>query len=545
MRHRSMNVEVTVPANLAKQYSTIFSEHDLDERADDIQSALGRYNATEVTINLAGLNRKILSDMLGVSGGRRNLVTLMNGLIRVMNDPQAKISNLRLLPDALAGYIKKDAIDGWLYSNKEGEERYAYLVESIEYHEGDRRNTKDSVVVSLKANRPKQVEERGGKEVHTQKIYFDSDDIRGESAASLLIISGWLKETKELRAEYDRYFDLFNKYAPRVYEQFTGQGLAIENDHWRTNRYAVPAGSKFVNDEALVQRNITTRSDNDFWREYVEGLSELGTFSEIPVHPLLLMFDLQRHCYAWMHVASVEPYVYDKTVRDKLILPKDHRDLIDILTSDISVFEEDIIRGKSGGTPVLCYGKPGLGKTLTAEVYSEIMRKPLYRIDAGQLGISQKDVESNLETILKRAERWGAILLIDEADVYIRKRADDISQNAIVAAFLRTLEYFNGLLFMTTNRAEDVDDAIVSRMVAVFKYDTPTAEMREPLWKVLASQFDCNLNAPIKELVREFPEVSGRDIKQLLRLTRKYCAQKKVSMDVEAFRICAMFRGLK
>ncbi len=193
----------------------------------------------------------------------------------------------------------------------------------------------------------------------------------------------------------------------------------------------------------------------------------------------------------------------------------------------------------------MLHGGPGVGKTLTAEVYSEIIHKPLYRIDAGQLGTTIKDVEGNLETILKRAERWGAILLIDEADVYIRKRADDLNQNAIVAAFLRTLEYFNGLLFMTTNRSEEVDDAIISRMVAVFKYETPTLEMRPTLWFVLSSQFECKIDAKIDDLVREFPEASGRDIKQLLRLTKKYCTKKQVPMDLEAFRICAMFRGLR
>src|SRR3546814_2642760 len=52
---------------------------------------------------------------------------------------------------------------------------------------------------------------------------------------------------------------------------------------------------------------------------------------------------------------------------------------------------------------------------------------------------------------------------LDEADVYIRCRDNDLEHNAIVAEFLRTLEYFNGLLFMTTNRINDVDDAILSR----------------------------------------------------------------------------------
>jgi hypothetical protein len=388
----------------------------------------------------------------------------------------------------------------------------------------------------------------GKQEIYERVVIYRTGDIVGKSAADVLLESGWLKETKDLKAEYDLYFDLFKRYIPRLYAQFvvSRNTVCVEADSgYQTERYTVVAGTRIINDEFLAGRLITARSDNEFWQEYVKGLDESGVFSEIPVHPFMLGFDLERHGYIWLHVGNVKPYTYDKTVRDKLVLPQDHRDLIDILTTDLSVFEEDIVRGKSGGTPILCYGKPGLGKTLTAEVYSEIIETPLYRVDAGQLGTTIKEVEENLETVLKRAERWGAIMLIDEADVYIRKRGDDINQNAIVAAFLRTLEYFNGLLFLTTNRIDDVDDAIISRMVALFKYDTPTEEMRPALWKVLAAQFECKLSSTVAELVKAFPDASGRDIKQLLRLTKRYCENKQRRMDVEAFRICAMFRGLK
>ena len=88
----------------------------------------------------------------------------------------------------------------------------------------------------------------------------------------------------------------------------------------------------------------------------------------------------------------------------------------------------------------MCYGAPGLGKTLTAEVYSELVKLPLYRVHAGQLGIEIETLASSLEqSVLRRAERWGAVLLIDEADVYIRARDNDIHHNAVVAAFLLSL----------------------------------------------------------------------------------------------------------
>ena len=131
-----------------------------------------------------------------------------------------------------------------------------------------------------------------------------------------------------------------------------------------------------------------------------------------------------------MHVQNLTSYEYKPELREKLILPVQHRELIDILTADMNVLMEDIVEGKSGGTTILCKGAPGLGKTLTAEVYSEVVGKPLYRVHSGQLGITAASVEQNLSEILRRAARWDAILLLDEADVYIRCRDNDLQHNA-------------------------------------------------------------------------------------------------------------------
>ena len=205
---------------------------------------------------------------------------------------------------------------------------------------------------------------------------------------------------------------------------------------------------------------------------------------------------------------------------------------------------DDIIEGKSGGTTILCMGAPGLGKTLTAEVYSEVVGKPLYRVHSGQLGTTAQTVEAALSDILKRASRWDSILLIDEADLYIRKRDNNLEHNAIVAEFLRTLEYFSGLLFLTTNREDDVDDAIMSRCIAVIRYETPSREAALRLWQSLADQFDVDLSEDlVYKLVRDFPNSSGRDIKELLKLTSRLCKNTNSPITLEAFHECAVFRG--
>jgi len=137
-------------------------------------------------------------------------------------------------------------------------------------------------------------------------------------------------------------------------------------------------------------------------------------------------------------------------------------------------------------------------------------------------------------------------MLIDEADVYIKRRDDNIAMNAVVGVFLRVLEYFNGLLFLTTNRVDDIDEAIVSRCIALIRYAPPDNEARRRIWRVMAGQFDLTLDDElIDRLVATFPEATGRDIKGLAKLTAKFCHQKSVAPSLPVFQRCAIFRGLE
>jgi len=54
--------------------------------------------------------------------------------------------------------------------------------------------------------------------------------------------------------------------------------------------------------------------------------------------------------------------------------------------------------------------------------------------------------------ILERNNRWDAVLLLDEADVFLEARsAHDLERYKLVSIFLRLLEYYEGILFLTTS----------------------------------------------------------------------------------------------
>ena len=270
-----------------------------------------------------------------------------------------------------------------------------------------------------------------------------------------------------------------------------------------------------------------------------------GLFTELPIHGYILMFHLELHHHVWVHIDDIKPYEYQPKLKQKLILPPEQTDLIDILTAEMDMLMDDIVAGKSGGTTVLCAGPAGVGKTLTAEVYSEIIKRPLYRVHSGQLGLNVAEMEKVLKDTLIRAQRWGAVMLIDEADVYIKRRNDNLASNAVVGVFLRVLEYFNGLLFLTTNRVDDIDEAIISRCIAMIKYHNPNANDRRQIWQVMTAQFNLSLDATlIEQLVGIFPTATGRDIKGLTKLVSKFCIQKQLQPSLDVFKRCSVFRGL-
>ncbi|KAL2172749.1 hypothetical protein VTG60DRAFT_2568 [Thermothelomyces hinnuleus] len=157
---------------------------------------------------------------------------------------------------------------------------------------------------------------------------------------------------------------------------------------------------------------------------------------------------------------------------DQLVLPPGHKEMVLSLVSqhfrdkESNTFRSmDIVRGKGQGLIILLHGAPGVGKTSTAECVAEHFNKPLFHITCGDLGVFASDVESALERSFALASRWGCILLLDEADVFLSARSPtDFLRNCLVSVFLRVLEYYSGCLFLTTNRVGDFDEAFTSRI---------------------------------------------------------------------------------
>ncbi len=476
----------------------------------------------------------------------RGLITQCKQSLRLIDDPSRElVKTLRTFETGIANYIARDAKRGWLFYYDLTENYTPYIPTSVRYNRADIRNgIEASVSIDLDYNSPRST----GRSRKDKTIHFGLSDVKGKTIPEALANRGYFKETDELIENYLNAMRIYLEFQPMFGKQFVGKGKVETVDHsWSDSRYDL-AGKKrikMVNDEPANAKSahFSNYTEYSFWKS---KSANKDAFTEIPFHPYIRMFDLNNHRHYWVLADQMEQYKYDKTLGDKLILPEQQRDLIDILVDDMDVVVDDIVDGKSGGTTILCLGEPGVGKTLTAEVYSEIVGRPLYRVHSGQLGTSPDKIDERLQLILERSENWGSILLIDEADVYIRQRDNSMEHNAIVAAFLRKLEYFSGLLFMTTNRADDVDDAIKSRAMAIVKYEKPKQNELKRIWQTLSAEFKMDLKeSVIDQLVHNYPDAVGRDVKELLKLAKKYNSRKGRALDIETFRHCAMFRGIE
>jgi SpoVK/Ycf46/Vps4 family AAA+-type ATPase len=111
------------------------------------------------------------------------------------------------------------------------------------------------------------------------------------------------------------------------------------------------------------------------------------------------------------------------------------------------------------------------------------------QISAGDLPTDTSKLESQLFKIFQIARHWDAILLLDEADVFLEERAPkDIHRNGIVSVFLRTMEYCQGIMLLTTNRVTEFDPAALSRIHLKVKYDDLKSHAKSEVWRNFLSR---------------------------------------------------------
>ncbi|KAK5079140.1 hypothetical protein LTR64_002439 [Lithohypha guttulata] len=271
--------------------------------------------------------------------------------------------------------------------------------------------------------------------------------------------------------------------------------------------------------------------------EYITQRDLLICDNRIPGYAL----QIKRWC--WFNIDDIAPVDFNKDAFAALLIPARQKSLVhSLVKTHVSKTEEfdDMIANKGKGLVFVLHGCPGVGKTFTAESVADHIERPLYVLNSGELGIQPMEVEDNLNKALMLAVAWNAVLLIDEADVFLEQRSvQNLQRNCLVSLFLRVLEYFQGVLFLTTNRVSTFDPAFKSRIHLALKYNALTATARKELFANFISR--TSKNPPIfdDETLGRLAavDINGRQIKNAVRTASALARDQGVELNEDHLQV--------
>lgn len=217
-----------------------------------------------------------------------------------------------------------------------------------------------------------------------------------------------------------------------------------------------------------------------------------------------------------------------KYTLDDVILPEITKQQVDLVLAEIEY--QDLIYQEWGmaekhkldkALSINFSGKPGTGKTLTAEAIAhtlnlKILDVPYEQIESKYVG----DTPKNIQGAFEFAKQNNAVLFFDEADSFLGKRLENVTQatdtavNLTRSVMIKQLSAYEGIVIFATNLIRNYDPAFISRIRWKVQFNLPTEEAREKIWQAqIPSKLPLDNSVNFAELAKEFADISGRDIK--------------------------------
>jgi SpoVK/Ycf46/Vps4 family AAA+-type ATPase len=170
------------------------------------------------------------------------------------------------------------------------------------------------------------------------------------------------------------------------------------------------------------------------------------------------------------------------------------------------------------------YGKPGTGKSMTAEAIAYTLGKKVYSINYADLESKYVgETPKNIKKAFEIAKRDDAVLVFEEADSFLGKRLTSVTQSADYgvnitrSVLLLELERYEGVVIFTTNLLSNYDDAFKRRILANILFEYPNEETKEKIWKLyLNDKIPLEKDITIAGLAKKYNNISGADIKDIV-----------------------------
>lgn len=190
------------------------------------------------------------------------------------------------------------------------------------------------------------------------------------------------------------------------------------------------------------------------------------------------------------------------------------------------------------------YGKPGTGKSMSAEAIAKALGKRVYRINYSELESKYVgETPKNIRKVFEGAARDNAVLVFDEADSFLGKRLSSVTQSADYgvnitrSVLLMELEKFTCVVVFTTNLVTNYDEAFKRRILLSIYFEMPDEQARKDIWKLhLSDKMPLDKALSADSLARRYKEVSGADIKDMVFYAALYILEKnKDTIDFTVF----------
>ncbi|RDL41313.1 uncharacterized protein BP5553_01292 [Venustampulla echinocandica] len=283
----------------------------------------------------------------------------------------------------------------------------------------------------------------------------------------------------------------------------------------------------------------STRLDESAVKKGV-NINELSKEDFLLCSPTVLSYSLENKLYLEFAVADISEICWDESIFGQLKIPANSKELIQALATQHSSREnahafDNFVKEKGLGLIILLYGPPGVGKTMTAEALAELLHMPLFTVSAANLSHnSSADLDTQLSKIFDVASHWNTLLLLDEADSYLRRRSDNSQHNALVSVFLRKLEYFTGIMMLTTNQVTEFDGAVQSRIHIGLAYSSLGFDTRKSIWESFLNKPNAKgrvvgfKGTELQDLAER--KLNGRQIKNAVRAAHALADFEKVDL---------------
>lgn len=212
------------------------------------------------------------------------------------------------------------------------------------------------------------------------------------------------------------------------------------------------------------------------------GLSEQQVKNAVTVAAIIAKNDPVRAEAHILQAVTRSQQALDRREKDDLRIPVTQYSLEYLNTSGQFGAGQIIAALKRRPSGAVCfYGISGTGKSQLAEYIAGELDKPLLVRRASEL--LDKYVGENEKRIAEMfadAESEDAVLLLDEADTFLRDRsmADQQWEVSLVNELLQRMERFSGIFICTTNLFKQLDQAALRRFTFKLEFRELTAEQR-------------------------------------------------------------------